>query len=125
MGKTFLCCHQHASKKRKVKTSEQPKPKVKKAQLPIILLNFVHSAIDVLDRHDKKGFYIMMDNCRIHHSRFVVEAVEQRGYKPLFMPPYSPFLNPIEECWSKIKKNIKRNPLHKSLSLLYVKFDLV
>ncbi|KAI8877529.1 hypothetical protein K501DRAFT_197968 [Backusella circina FSU 941] len=27
------------------------------------------------------------------------------------MPPYSPFLNPIEECWSKIKSNIKRNPL--------------
>ncbi|KAG2190644.1 hypothetical protein INT47_007229, partial [Mucor saturninus] len=31
--------------------------------------------------------------------------------KPLFMPPYSPFLNPIEEYWSKIKKHIKRNPL--------------
>jgi transposase len=30
------------------------------------------------------------------------------------MPPYSPFLNPIEECWSKVKKNIRRNPLDKS-----------
>ncbi|KAI8875163.1 hypothetical protein K501DRAFT_213730 [Backusella circina FSU 941] len=29
------------------------------------------------------------------------------------MPPYSPFLNPIEECWSKIKKNVRRNPLMK------------
>jgi transposase len=32
------------------------------------------------------------------------------------MPPYSPFLNPIEECWSKIKKNI-RNPLDKADTL--------
>ncbi|OBZ82979.1 hypothetical protein A0J61_08975 [Choanephora cucurbitarum] len=30
------------------------------------------------------------------------------------MPLYSPFLSPIEECWSKIKKNIRRNPLDKS-----------
>ncbi|ORE02425.1 hypothetical protein BCV72DRAFT_188599, partial [Rhizopus microsporus var. microsporus] len=49
--------------------------------------------------------------CRIHHSAFVVDAINKRGYKPLFMPPYSPFLNPIEECWAKIKNNIKRNPL--------------
>jgi transposase len=41
----------------------------------------------------------------------VVEAINQRGYKPLFTSRYSPFLNPIEECWSKIKQNIRRNPL--------------
>ncbi|KAG1127903.1 hypothetical protein G6F37_013721 [Rhizopus arrhizus] len=74
----------------------------------------MESVMDILDKHNKKGMFIIMDNCRIHHSRFVVDAINQRGYKPLFMPPYSPFLNPIEECWSKIKKNIRRNPLDKS-----------
>lgn len=69
--------------------------------------------MDVLDRHDKKGMYIIMYNARIHHSDFVKEAILNRGYKPLFMPPYSPFLNPIEECRSKIKKHINRNPLGK------------
>lgn len=58
-----------------------------------------------------------MDNCKIHHTAFVVEAINSREYKPLFMPPYSPFLNPIEECWSKIKSNIKRNPLDESFTL--------
>ncbi|KAI8883903.1 hypothetical protein K501DRAFT_183453 [Backusella circina FSU 941] len=29
------------------------------------------------------------------------------------MPPYPPFLNPIEECWSKIRNEIKRSPLKK------------
>ncbi|ORE05503.1 hypothetical protein BCV72DRAFT_330871 [Rhizopus microsporus var. microsporus] len=51
-----------------------------------------------LDRHDKKGFFIVMDNCRIHHPAFVVDVTNKRGYKPLFMSPYSPFLNLIEEC---------------------------
>lgn len=68
--------------------------------------------MDVLDRHNKHSFYnIVMDNCGIHHSHYVVDAIEIRGFKPLFIPPYSPFLNPIEECWSKTKKHIKRNPL--------------
>jgi hypothetical protein len=84
---------------------------VKKGTTAYHIVKFVHSVMDVLDRHNKKGFYIVMDNCRIHHSQFVVDAIIQRGYKPLFMPPYSPFLNPIEECWSKIKKNIRRSPL--------------
>lgn len=52
--------------------------------------------MDKLDKHGKKGFLIVMDNCRIYHSAFVVDAINKRGYKPLFMPPYSPFLNPIE-----------------------------
>lgn len=51
--------------------------------------------------------------CRLQKSRFVVDIIVKRGYKPLFMPPYSPFLNPIEECWSKIKSGIRRNPLKK------------
>lgn len=104
---------QPASKKRKATTTEEPKPKLKKGTTAYHIITFVNTVMDTLDKHNKKGFYIVMDNCRIHHSHFVVEAITQRGYKPLFMPPYSPFLNPIEECWSKIKKNIRRNPLSK------------
>ena len=69
--------------------------------------------MDILDKQNKKGVFIVMDNCRIHHSSFVIDAIKKRGYKPLFMPPYSPFLNPIEECWSKIKKNTRRHQLSK------------
>lgn len=72
--------------------------------------------MDILDRHNKKWLFIVMDNCRIHHSHFVLDAINKRGYKSLFMPPYSSFLDPIEECWFKIKK-IKRNPLDKSDTL--------
>lgn len=33
----------------------------------------------------------------------VREAVEARGATLLFLPPYSPDMNPVERCWSKIK----------------------
>lgn len=104
------------SKKRKVKDAEKKKP-LKKGTTAYHIVKFMERVMDTLDKHDKKGFFIVMDNCRIHHSAFVVDAINKRGYKPLFMPPYSPFLNPIEECWSKIKSNIKRNPLDKADTL--------
>jgi transposase len=102
------------SKKRK---AESKPIQLKKGTTAYHIVKFMESVMDILDKHNKKGMFIVMDNCRIHHSRFVVDAINKRGYKPLFMPPYSPFLNPIEECWSKIKKNIKRNPLDKSDTL--------
>lgn len=67
--------------------------------------------MNILDQQGKREVYIVMNNCRIHHSEFVKDFIKNRGYKPLFMPPYSPFLNPIEECWSKIKSYTKRHPL--------------
>jgi hypothetical protein len=104
---------QPTSKKRK---AQENKP-LKKGTTAYHIVKFVETAMDVLDKHGKHGFFIVMDNCRIHHSAFVVDAISQRGYKSLFMPPYLPFLNPIEECWSKIKGNIKRNPLDNNSKL--------
>lgn len=100
-------------KKRKAETQDVKPKAPSKGTTGYHIIKFVEHVMDILDRHNKHGFYIVMNNCRIHHSAFVVDAITKRGYRPLFMPPYSPFLNPIEECWSKVKKNIKRNPLEK------------
>lgn len=103
-----------SAKKRKRNTEELKKQKpLKKGTTAYHIVKYVKTVMDVLDKNEMKGFFIVMDNCRVHHSRFVVDAIEKREYKPLFMPPYSPFLNPIEECWSKIKSGIRRNPLRK------------
>jgi transposase len=40
----------------------------------------------------------------------VKDWVEQRGYQMVFLPPYSPFLNPIEEFWSKLKNVVNNDP---------------
>ncbi|CEP10623.1 hypothetical protein [Parasitella parasitica] len=106
------------TKKRKASTQDADKPeKIPKGTTAYHIVKFMEAVMDTLDKHDKKGMFILLDNCRIHHCEFVIEAMKKRGYKPLFLPPYSPFLSPIEECWSKIKKLIRRNPLDASDAL--------
>ena len=53
----------------------------------------------------------MMDNAPIHTPLKVRELVESRCYKCWYLPPHSPFLNPIEEFWSKVKAGVRRNAL--------------
>lgn len=54
-----------------------------------------------------EGDAVIMDNCRIHHIDAVHEKLATVGARPLFLPPYSPELNPIEEVWSQIKNTLK------------------
>ena len=49
------------------------------------------------------GDVLVMDNLRVHHIEPVREMLRKAQITPLFLPPYSPELNPIEEAWSKIK----------------------
>ena len=51
---------------------------------------------------------IIMDNCRVHHAKIVFEKLQELSIDALFMPPYSPELNPIEECWSAIKAKLRK-----------------
>ena len=74
-------------------------------------LAYISNVMDVLDTNDMKGHYLVMDNAPIHTPVKVRELVEGRGYKCLYLPPYSPFLNPIEEFWSKVKAGVRRNAL--------------
>lgn len=51
----------------------------------------------------REGDVVVWDNLGAHRSIAVREAVEATGARLVFLPPYSPDLNPIERCWSKIK----------------------
>ena len=44
---------------------------------------------------------VVLDNCSIHHVTEVVKSIQDVGAHVLFLPPYSPDLNPIEELFSK------------------------
>jgi transposase len=74
-------------------------------------LTYISNVMDVLDRNNMKGHYLVMDNAPIHTPVKVRELIESRGYRCLYLPPYSPFLNPIEEFWSKVKAGVRRNSL--------------
>jgi transposase len=49
------------------------------------------------------GDAVVMDNLSSHKTERVRRAVEGAGARLLFLPPYSPDLNPIEKAWSKVK----------------------
>jgi transposase len=51
----------------------------------------------------KKGDIVIMDNLPSHKVAGIREAIEKAGAKLLYLPPYSPDLNPIEQVFSKFK----------------------
>ena len=54
-----------------------------------------------------KGMVIVIDNARFHKSKKIVDLIESVECKIIFLPPYSPDLNPIEHHWAAIKTKIK------------------
>ncbi|KAG1446092.1 hypothetical protein G6F46_011913 [Rhizopus delemar] len=58
-----------------------------------------------------KGNYLVIDNASIHKSKPMVRKIESRGYKVMYLPPYSPELNPIEQFWAIVQGKMKRDQL--------------
>ena len=56
----------------------------------------------------KPGQVVVMDNLSAHKGEEVRELVEGRGCEVLFLPPYSPDYNPIEEAFSKTKSLLRQ-----------------
>ncbi len=54
------------------------------------------------------GQIVIMDNLSAHKSERVRELIEESGCEVLYLPPYSPDYNPIEEAFSKIKGILKK-----------------
>lgn len=51
---------------------------------------------------------VVMDNVRFHHIAEVAAVIEQAGARVLYLPPYHPELNAIEEAFSVVKGAIRR-----------------
>jgi transposase len=54
------------------------------------------------------GKVIVMDNLSSHKPARVKELIEERGCELIYLPAYSPDLNPIEEAFSKLKGMLRR-----------------
>ena len=70
-------------------------------------LDFVHTIL-IPSLAAVEAPVVVLDNCRIHHIPAVREALEAEGIDMLFLPPYSPELNPIELLFSKTKSAFRR-----------------
>ena len=50
---------------------------------------------------------VVLDNCAIHHIPEITKVINEVGALVMYLPPYSPDYNPIEEAFSKLKQTIK------------------
>lgn len=55
----------------------------------------------------KTGDVVVMDNLSAHKAPAVREWIEKAGAEVLYLPPYSPDLNPIEKAWAKLKQLLR------------------
>jgi transposase len=60
----------------------------------------------------KFGQVVIMDNAAFHKSEKTKQLIESVGCKLIFLPPYSPDLNPIEKFWANMKRWIECNILN-------------
>ena len=56
----------------------------------------------------RSGQVVVMDNLSAHKGQRVRELIEERGCELLYLPPYSPDLNPIEQAFAKVKGLLRK-----------------
>ena len=55
----------------------------------------------------KPGDVVVMDNLSSHKAAAVRLSIEKVGAELLYLPPYSPDMNPIEKAWAKLKELLR------------------
>jgi transposase len=50
---------------------------------------------------------IVMDNAAFHRKKRLLSLAQDKGHRVIFLPPYSPELNPIEHFWAWLKRKLK------------------
>jgi len=64
-----------------------------------------------------KNMVVVMDNASFHRKRKLYPLAQQAGVRLVFLPPYSPELNPIEQFWAWLKRHLRK------ILPLYASFD--
>jgi transposase len=77
----------------------------------------------------RPGQTVIMDNASFHKSPKIKDAIEGVGCNLVYLPPYSPDLNPIENFWANLKRWIRQNlsymqDTHKAISFFFPSLTL-
>jgi transposase len=56
-----------------------------------------------------EGDIVIADNAAFHKSKLAKDLIAAKGAKLIYLPPYSPDLNPIEHWWFPIKNEIRKS----------------
>ena len=66
----------------------------------------------------RRGDVVILDNLSPHKNELTLWLLAQAGVEVLFLPPYSPDLNPIEKMWSKVKNCLRSAEARTSAALV-------
>jgi transposase len=78
-------------------------------EAPIVIEGAMNSTVfeayirDVFAPTLQPGDIVGMDNLSAHTAADIEPLIAARGAQLVYLPPYSPDLNPIEKCWAKLK----------------------
>ncbi|MFR8706508.1 MAG: transposase [Subdoligranulum sp.] len=61
-----------------------------------------------LSPHLNGNSVLIMDDMKSHHAKAVRNLLDSSGVRYIYLPPYSPDLNPIEKLWSKVKSFLRK-----------------
>jgi transposase len=73
-----------------------------------VFLSFLKNVLQI---YSQKHIVIILDNAKIHHAKLLTDFLESNKSRLslLFLPPYSPNLNKIEELWGWLKDSVINN----------------
>ena len=71
--------------------------------------DFIEQLLHHCGRYPEPNSVLVMDNASFHRIERIKQMCHAAGVKLLYLPPYSPDLNPIEEFFAELKAFIKKN----------------
>ncbi|KAF4474082.1 hypothetical protein CGGC5_v016850 [Colletotrichum fructicola Nara gc5] len=74
----------------------------------VLFEDFIAQSLCHFDKWPEPKSVLVMDNASIHHSERLEQMCVEAGVKLVYLPPYSPDFNPIEEFLAELKVFIKR-----------------
>ena len=86
---------------------------------------FFRFLFKVVKHFEGRKVYMILDNVRFHHSRRLKPILERYKHRIelIFLPPYSPDLNPVERVWWLMRKEVTHNRWVKSMEQRIIDFD--
>lgn len=72
--------------------------------------NWLHTLGQSLPKDNNNNYpqrFLIMDNARFHHGGNLKQIASQYNITLLYLPPYSPELNPVENKWGVVKQNVR------------------
>ena len=72
-----------------------------------IILNLLEKDDIMTKMQNEKRICLILDNYSVHKSAFIKKIALHLNITLIYLPPYSPHLNPIEQIWRQMKREIK------------------